>query len=319
MADYTLSNALAVLAQNSYWGGDTLYLRDGVYTLDSFTVGQSGTLRGCTIAPAPGARPVIVGSDGYPPAVDAKSGVKVKDLWFLGAKYQNAGARVVNIGNGSTFEGCTFSGYGQCIAEGSGYNNLYLRNRFVNCGYGTLYHDIYISNASAPVGSTVQENIHVGGQAYKIHLYHDPVDVKIIANFMAGSSHSDLAVQYGSHLVKNNILWGVCAVSYWNAQSCIFNKNIMGPDRIAFSDPTQGNTVDGNVYCNGQTAYGTNPQTWNTAAIQTNLGYTKAQIDTAVSNLITKFQQTPQQIHDDLTIESDFAVLRGVIDAWKNR
>jgi hypothetical protein len=58
---------------------------------------------------------------------------------------------------------------------------------------------------------------------------------------------------------------------------------------------------------------------WGAAAIATNLGHTKAAIDTAISNLITKFGQTTAQIYADATIEADFAVLKDCIDAWKNQ
>jgi hypothetical protein len=72
------------------------------------------------------------------------------------------------------------------------------------------------------------------------------------------------------------------------------------------------------VFCNGQATFETNPVVWDDAAILENLGYIKAQIDATIASLITKFSQTTAQILADETIESEFAVIKAVIDARKN-
>lgn len=47
------------------------------------------------------------------------------------------------------------------------------------------------------------------------------------------------------------------------------------------------------------------------------LGYSEAQIDAAVAALVPAFGQDLQTIHDDVTIENNFATLKAVVDAWK--
>lgn len=287
-------------------------MKDGIYTQDSVTIPA-----GATIQPDTGARPVVVHSDGSPPGVQFGAGCSVSGIWFGGTKFADENGRIISFleGGGANVQGNTFWGYSQGMGGNVGSGNTIKQNRFVNCGFGGLYHDIYCSNSG---NTEISEGIHVGGAGYKIHLYHNPEGLTIRSNFMANSSNSDMAIQQGNDTIDHNILWGTVAVTYWNAGGCTFDKNIFGPDRIAFADVTQSeNTADGNVFCNGQTTFGTNPQTWDTAAIATNLGKTKAQMDTAKSNLVSKFQQTTAQIYADATIEADFAVLKAVIDTWK--
>lgn len=295
---------------------------DGIYTADSVTFGIDDTIRGTTFRANTGARPIITKADGYPPAISIKNKTTVSGIWFGGTKYSSEVGSIITVKENSTIENCTFWGYSQCIGGGSGYGSLYTKNRFVNCGFGTLYHDIYISNSTTiPLNDVISENIHIGGDGYKIHLYHDPHGCTVHANFTASLtpfSNGDIAIQHDNHTVTNNILWGGVKVSYFNGGSNTFDKNIIGPNRAEFPDyVTQWNTASGNVFCNGQTTWGASPQVWDAAAIATNLGKTKAQIDTAVSNLITKFGQTTAQIYADATIEDDFAVIRSVIDKWK--
>jgi hypothetical protein len=316
MADYTLADAITYLGKNSYWGGDTLILRDGIFSIDTLTL-AGGTLRGLTIQADTGARPIITGTDGYPPTLTIGKNITLKNLWLGGNRTGNGSSRVITLDTGSTIEGCTIWGYDQCIGGNVGNQNTVTKTRFINCGSGGLKHDIYVSNAEASAGY-VTENIHVGGEGYKIQLYHNPTGVMVDANFMASSANGDMAIQEGNDIITHNILWNHSA-QYWNAGGCVFDHNIFGPDRDAFADVTTGgNTANGNVFCNGQVTFGSNPQIWDAAAIASNLGYTKVQIDTAVSNLITKFAQATAQIYADATVETDFAVLRGVIDAWKD-
>ena len=89
---------------------------------------------------------------------------------------------------------------------------------------------------------------------------------------------------------------------------------------MAFTDvTTESNSADGNVFCNGQTAFGTNSHTWTDTDIASNLGYNTATINSAVSDLITRFGNSVATIQADATIETDFAVLKSVVDAWKNQ
>jgi hypothetical protein len=291
--------------------GIDVYMMDGVYTLDTMTVKS-----GVTVRPIAGARPVVVHSDGSPPAVEFGAGCSVTGIWFGGTKFPDESGRIISFltGGNATIQDCTFWGYSQGMGGFVGSSNLITRDRFVNCGYGGLYHDIYCSNSG---DTEISEGIHIGGAGYKIHLFHDPEGLTIRANLMADSSGSDMAIQQGNDIIANNILWGPVSVSYWNAGGCTFSKNIFGPDRADFTDVSVTNTADGNVFCNGQTPFGTNPQTWDDAAITTNLGKSAAQIDAAISALETAFGGTVQQIHDNATIEAHFATLKSVIDTWK--
>jgi hypothetical protein len=294
--------------------GMTIHMNDGIYTQDAMMIPA-----GVTAQPVDGARPIVVHSDGSPPTVEFGAGCSVTGIWFGGTKFADENGRIIAFltGGGANVEGCTFWGYSQGMGGWVGSSNLITKNRFVDCGYGGLQHDIYCSNSG---DTQISEGIHIGGAGYKIHLYHNPEGLTIRANFMAASADSDMAIQQGNDTITHNILWGPVTASYWNADNCVFSKNIFGADRSPFTDITDGdptNTADGNVFCNGQTPFGTNPQTWDEAAIATNLGKTKAQIDAAISALETAFGQTVQQIHDDATIESNFAVLKAVIDTWK--
>lgn len=289
-------------------------MMDGIYTQDTLTIPT-----GVSVRAVGGAHPVVVHSDGSPPRLQFSAGCSVTGVWFGGTKFADENGRIISFleGGGVTVEGCTFWGYSQAMGGWVGSSNLIKQNRFVNCGYGGLHHDIYCSNSG---DTEISEGIHVGGAGYKIHLYHNPEGLTIHANFMANSSISDMAIQQGNDTITNNILWGTVTASYWNADNCIFTKNIFGIDRAPFTDITAGdptNTVDGNVFCNGQTPFGANPEIWDTAAIATNLGKTKVQIDTAITSLISAFEQTVQQIHDSTTIETHFATLKSVVDAWK--
>ncbi|HLE91769.1 MAG TPA: right-handed parallel beta-helix repeat-containing protein [Anaerolineales bacterium] len=284
---------------------------DGIYTQDTMTVPS-----GVNVQAVAGSRPVVIHSDGSPPGLQFGAGCSVTGVWFGGTKFADENGRIINFlsGGGATVDGCTFFGYSQGMGGWVGSSNLITKNRFVNCGYDGLWHDIYCSNSG---NTEISEGIHVGGAGYKIHLYNNPEGLTIRANFMGGSTVSDMAIQQGNDTIANNILWGEVVASYWNAENCIFSKNIFGPDRAYFTDVSSNNTADGNVFCNGQTPFGTNPQTWDAAAIATNLGKTKSEIDMAISTLIAAFSQTVQQIHDDAMIETHFATLKAVIDAWK--
>ena len=291
----------------------TIVMMDGIYEHDGFALADNLSL----VADI-NSKPIIVGTDGFPPDITVGSNCIIDGIFIGGSKEEIHG--FVNFtGQNSTIQNCTFWGFGQLMG-GVAVNNTIKNNRFVNNGVGALDHDIYINDSTvSPLNTLIQENIHIGGEGYKIHLYHNPEGVTIHANFMGGSIISDLAVQQNTHTITNNILWDA-DYQYWNAGTCVFNKNIIGVDRVAFTDIiawAETNTADGNVFANGQTEFGTNPVAWVEADIETNLGYSKAVIDAAIQSLITKFQQTTQQIYDDATIEADFTIFKNIIDTWK--
>jgi hypothetical protein len=292
-----------------------IYLKAGIYSMDTAVVINPSNV----VSNVLGERAIVTRSDGLPPTLQIYSGANLSNIWFGGTRDTEDSGRFIDFMDGNaTVTGCTFFGYANGMVGHIEENDLVKQNRFVNCGLGGLIHDIYVSGppSDSSHGSTIQENIHVGGQGYKIQLYHEPKWIKVLGNFMSNSSCGDLAIQQGDDVISNNILWGNVVYSYWNAINCTFHRNIMGPHRIPFTDVSSNNTADSNVFCNGQTVFGTNPHTWTDADILTNLGASKTAIDTAISNLISKFGQTTAQILADSTIESDFAVLKGVVDAW---
>ena len=299
--------------------GRIVYLRDGVYTMDVVTINSNNI-----VSNAPSERPVITNSSGLPPRVVINAGANISGVWFGGTKDTEDSTRSIDFIDGSSVvAGCTFFGYSNGMVGHVEQENLIKQNRFVNCGLGDLIHDIYVSGppSNSQCGSTIKENIHLGGAGYKLQLYHEPTWITIHANFYSNSNTGDMAIQQGDDTITNNILWDCnSAYQYWNAGSCVFNKNIIGPSRVAFTDvTTESNSADGNVFCNGQTAFGTNSHTWTDTDIASNLGYNTATINSAVSDLITRFGNSVATIQADATIETDFAVLKSVVDAWKNQ
>lgn len=325
--------------------GQDVRMLDGVYTKDIIDIPDYSKLRADV-----GARPIIMRSDGYPPAVNVGASCVVGGVWFGGMRYTSEGTPVIQVQHDATIQNCTFFGYYQGISEGAGYNNTYQYNRFVSCGGGGLYHDIYISSDSH---ANILDNIFLGGEGYKIHLWHAAANATVTGNFCA-ECYYELVTQHQTNVVQDNVFWNHTAPTQaWltvNLSAGLFTHNLFGRrtfgtgkwdtqmnggaddlgltvdrcgligDRYQDTTTWPGYTVNVGPY-NGEghvlPAPGTNYTHYAVTDLPALLGYSEAEIDTAVSNLITKFGQTTQQIHDDAEIETYFATLKAVIDAWK--
>jgi hypothetical protein len=292
-----------------------MYFTDGIYETNSITLKA-------TMLAVNGARPVIVGADGYPPAVTVANNADVSGLWIGGTRPAGVdGSRTIQMGSNSVVHDCTFFGYINAIINGSdAHGNIYRRNRFVNCGYENLWHPLYIANMNSSQeshGVLSEENVMVGCEGFSVHYYHEPAYGLAQYNFI-GDGRDGLALQGdGSGPVSGNrnIIWTVSnAPLYDICTSGNCDHNVW--HGCAQPSAGGGGTFDNN-YFHGVTTNGTNPVTWDDADVETNFGKTPAQIDTAIAALETAFGGTVQQIHDSATIETHFATLKAVIDTWK--
>jgi hypothetical protein len=314
--------------------GETLMLMDGIYPIASpFTLGRDFNAA-THIQAAPGARPVLTTSGNKCPAVTVGKYLDVTGLWFGGTRDEDQ-LTELQVHTDVTLQDCVLFNFVEGIGEGTGTRCTYQRNKFINCGKGILSHSIYINNAVDHTAE-ILENIFVGGQAYHIHLWHDPTNTEIRNNF-SGDAEYCLAAQGNDHIMDGNILWKPNNAGYPILLSTgtgkAYSNNYHGP--IASSGPDSevnghlswfGNTipvdvtVSGNHYYNNTLEPGHDtgsPTTTNDGDEVTHLGKSAAQIDAAISALETAFGQTVQQIHDDATIETHFATLKAVIDTWK--
>jgi hypothetical protein len=308
--------------------GNTLLLLGGVYTWAAdagtpFAVPASTTLRA-----AAGEIPVLTHTDGGIPRLHCNAGATVRGVWFGGTKGED---RAVTVNAGVTLDGCVFWNYLQCISEGSGTREVYSGNLFVNCGNGSLQHSIYISNsaASASEGARILGNVFIGGEGYHIHLWHGPANTVIQGNFSAQSVGS-LVVDGPGHTVSHNVLWSQqTAIELWplnlsaNAGGT-YTSNLHGEDARSDRNPREwrtgalraGLSVSSNTFVGNCATFGTSAQAITVASLPDILGYSKAEIDTAISDLETAFAQTPTQIQADATITPKWNALQSVAAAW---
>lgn len=303
--------------------GGTLYFMDGIYELNSITLGKDGFTG--TYQAATGTRPVIVGVDGYPPAVYARNDTTVSGLWFGGTKPAAvSGSRGVQSSKRSTWQDCTFFGYYGGIINGSDQHaNIYRRNRFVNCGSGLYYHPIYVANLNSSQesdGVLTEECIAVGCEGYSFHYYHEPSYGLAQYNLMCDAKYG-LALQgdEGGPVSGNrNILWTASDAPLYDICSLgTCDHNVWR----GCSKPLAGGsgTFDTNYFVDPVPTSGTNPVVWGEEDIVANFGDSSSNIDAAVSALEASFAESVATIQADATIETNFAVLKAVIDTWKTK
>lgn len=300
-------------------------MMDGVYTMDSMQIQANVVVRALE-----GFRPVVVHSAGRPPAVEMGAGSELHDIWFGGARDEINGTEL-HPGNNSIIDNCVFFNFVEAIGEGAASGVTYRQNKFINCGQGTLSHSLYINNAENHTGN-VLENIFIGGQAYHIHSWHEPTETTIRNNF-SGDADYCLVPQGANHTIDGNVWWKPTSPGYpinlSTGSNRTYTKNYHGP--IASGSERNGHldwfggaipgdiTASGNYYYVNtlEPGYDPDPTTTNDGDEITLLGKSAAQIDAAIAALESAFGQTVQQIHDDATIEMNFAVLKAIIDAWK--
>lgn len=295
--------------------GGTLLLLDGIYsTASGYILGKVGATLQTTVKAQTGTRPILTTASGTPPSIILRARTTLDGVWLGGGR--TATDTALTHGNDCIIQNCTFFNYYEVINEGASTRDQYLSNRFVNCGTGLLYHDIYISNMSAAAGqgAVIRNNIHVGGEGYKIHLWHDPKYTTIQNNFSAG--RYDIVVQGDGHTVDHNIVW--CCWLWPNAPTnSTVSKNVVGPVAQYGTQGGMGagSTSDGNISVAPAATWGTNPTQWTQGQWQANAGYSVAQIDDTVNNLTDAFLQSTANIWIDNGIEPLFTILAVVRDA----
>lgn len=315
-----LSTGLAVVSPTG-----TVHMLDGVYRADDLDLKS-----GITLLSESGTRPIITRTDDHPVSINIRENVTVDGVWFGGIK-ETVTERDIFPYDGATIKNCTFFGYYGGLAEGGHTNHLILNNRFVNCGTADHYHDMYISTNHAPSGCIVQGNIHISGEGYKVHCYNGvsgtfPQNVTILDNFY-GDVKWNHAIYGLGHTILNNVYWSSQGgVNLNEVATFVWNHNVLGKDNArTFYHASAGQSADRNAIVFGNPSQslndplGTNLSVWQESDIQTNLGKSTADINSAISSLEASFSGTVQQIHDDTTIENNFATLKNVIDSWKTK
>jgi hypothetical protein len=322
--------------------GKDINMLDGVHQIDvEVNVPANVVLKAVS-----GARPIITRSDNKPPRVHLNAGTMVNGIWFGGSK-ETVVERPITLNNDATIQDCTFFGYYGGIAEGGNSNHLFEGNRFINCGTAGHYHDLYISGDTH---AKIYDNIFIGGEGYKIHLWHEAANADIQGNFVA-ECLLGLVLQHSTNQAINNIFWNdTVRPMSTHLIAGMFLHNLFGhrtdgtgkwDHQMNGGEGDLGLTVDrcgyiGDRYLDTTTwpgsevyvgpyngdghvlpAAGTNYIRYAVEDLPALLGYSEAQIDAAVEALEQAFAQTVQQIHDDSTIETHFATLKAVVDAWK--
>jgi hypothetical protein len=267
-------------------------------------------------------RPIITHQDGEPPAVSIGSGVTAEGIWFGGLRpADEIDHRTIGISSNSIVRDCTLFGYINGIQNGdNAHGNIYRGNRFVNCGLGPFWHPLYVANMNSSLpehGVLAEENIMVGCGGFSVHFYHEPAYGLAQYNFI-GDADAGLALQgdaSGPVSGNRNIIWGASGSPLYHIADGTCDHNIW--QGCASPDPGLYGSFDNNYFVDPVATSGTNPQVWQDADVVVNLGKSSAQIDAAIAALESAFAQTVQQIHDDATIETNFAILKSVIDTWK--
>lgn len=309
--------------------GATLYLKGGVYavTADSGTPWQ--VKAGITLTAAGADVPVITHTDGGQPALHINAGATVRGVWFGGTRGVD---RAVTRGHNVTIEDCVFWNYIQCISEGGSTYGVYDDNLFVNCGEDWLKHSIYISNsaASESEAARIRNNTFIGGAGYHVHLWHGPANTVIEGNFSA-TSHGTVVTDGPGNVVRNNVWWSqrtgqiVWPLNLSANGAGTYTNNLHGEDARSDKTPREwrtgtipaGLSVSDNSFIGNCVAFGTDPQTVAVNDLPALLGYSKAQVDAAITALEASFAESTATIQADSTIMGNWAILRYVALAWR--
>lgn len=317
--DNTSGAALTASIKNMQ-PGDTLEVGDGLYSVVADHNAPMIFPPGVTIKASPGTRPLLIGSSTNPPAIAIGDGTTVSGLWFGGVRaVTNVNAPTITMGKGCLVEDCTLFGYANGIQNGSdAHGNVYRRNRFVRCGFGDLSHPLYVANLNSSKladGCLAELNIMVGCQGYSVHFYHQPSYGVAQNNFMC-DCRNGLAIQgdIGGPVSGNhNIIW---SVSQWPLYYSVTTGTCDGNAWRNCPQPSgSGPSMDSEKFINTP-HFGTNPVDWQENDVVSNFGVGSSDIDAAIAALEASFAGTVQQIHDDATIEPNFALLAGAVQTW---
>ncbi len=298
--------------------GDTVELTDSIYAVDRLTVPA-----GVTLQAASGARPIVMRADGRAPTVVIGDHCTVDGIWFGGTLKDDV-MTGWNVLDDAVVRSCTFFNYYGVIAEGGHTRIRYQGNRFVNCGTGSYYHGIYISNSLALPGEGAQivGNLFLGGEGYQIHLWHNPANTAIRNNF-SGDAQWSLVLNGPGHVAERNIIWGSRGTAgarlsmFFSPGAYRFDGNLIGPHCFdgAWANPA-GCTATGNAFVAPRKPFGDKPLAWQEGDVLANLGRSSAEIDAAIAAIEKAFAGTVAEIHADQSIEGNFAVLADVLARW---
>lgn len=307
-----------VTGNDALTDGGTLLLFDGIYqlavppTLTYF--GKDGQTLQTTVKAQTGARPILTAINGSVIFPRLRRRTTVDGLWFGGTRGNDG---ELQNENDCIVQSCTFFNHMEAINDGETARNQYLNNRFVNNGNHPYQHDLYINNTNVAPGdgAVVRGGIHVGGEAWKIHLWHEPKYATIQKNLCAAPGYHEFVIQGDRHTIDRNVAW-YRGINFADLPTnATVTKNATGPWAILVNALGAGSTSDGNIMTDPNGDWGTNPTHWTQAQWKTTTGYSVAEIDDTVSQLISAFQQSVANIWIDNGIEPLFAILAAVRDA----
>jgi len=302
-----------------------------------------------TFKAAPKSRVIITGPEDAPANIDIGMGrqgdyIRVEGLWFGGKRLEfmvdlvqqgikerdpNDACMKVGgtpIGKGKQVINCTIFNTKNGLITGSTEDLLIQGCRFVMTGHGGHFHGIYLSGGdSKGEGQSnhliVDRNIFVGGEGYAIHGYHAVRNVICTRNLVAGHRWG-LVLDGSDHLVANNFFWKFKGLAsgqgepwgpmFGGEHNAILN-NIFGPNaKFAGGRRSWENIIANNAYVGLDRTRWLTEEDGNfpTQLTAADIGISEQEIDDAIEALRKSFAQPMDALHDDKTVEANFAKLR---------
>lgn len=310
----TFAADLASLAE-----GDTILLADGIYAVNGTLQFQHNSI---TMQAESGARPLITNAAEKSPNVGTLVNCALNGIWLGGARDTDIDT-VMTLGANASLTDCTLFNYTEAVASGNN-GNVISGCRFVNCGFGVYLHDIYLSGNNG----SVEDNIFIGGEGYKLHLYAAPQNMDVLRNFAAPlrtlTKNSMFIAHYGSGKIDDNVFWQpVADVGYADGPAVTLGGMSSGDvthNLFAYSGPftaTAGVTYDRNASVGWTHVMGTNKTDYAREDTESVLGITADALDTACKAVSSSFTGTTNvQILADTTIEQNFAIIDAARLAW---
>ena len=301
---------------------------------------------------APNARVIVTGPEDAPADIEigtARQGdyIRVEGLWFGGKRLEflvdmvqqgikqrdpnDACVKVggTPIGKGKQVINCTIFNTKNGLITGSTEDLLIQGCRFVMTGQGGHFHGVYLSGAdNKGEGQSnhliVDNNIFVGGEGYAIHGYHMLRNMICTRNFVAGHRWG-LVLDGSEHLVANNFFWKFKGLASGQGEPWgpmfggwhnVILNNIFGPNaKFAGGRMTPDNVIVNNAYVGmDRTRWLTDKDgNFPTQLTVEDIGISEQEIDTAIDGLRNAFAQSMDALHDDKSVEANFARLRFTI------
>lgn len=310
--------------------GDTLMLADGIYSGNWHAPNILTIPASVTVQAESGARPVLTSSDDTPPRVDVLTPSVVNGLWFGSATKPTANDTVIITYSQAQMKNCTFFNYDQCLlTQQTGHTILISACRFINCGYGGLSHDIYITNHAygGAYGCRMTDCINIGGQGWKYHSWGGATETEILRNFTGGrfgvSNVPNWAACNGTGTFTDNVFWStdstleqmqINAMTSGSVYHNLIGYHTGWIPAFLSNAILRGNNSNIDVYRNNWDGIGTN---YTRAEVISLLGVSADDVDAACTAINTSFTtQSIAQILADATIEANFAIIDAARLAW---